>query len=156
MSFFILCLLCVVQGFTEFLPVSSSGHLLLIEQLFGIKDDVLLINLFLHLATLLAVVIVYRKIIIKLIKKPFQSLTYKLLISTVITVIFALAYKFFNIQEIVTKIYGFCFFITSILVVPLDLILAFIFSRLVWISLLFLDIPNIFSHLSRPYVALST
>ena len=59
----ILLLLCIVQGLTEFLPVSSSGHLFLLEQIFGIKDNLLLLNLFFHLASLLAVVFFYRKTI---------------------------------------------------------------------------------------------
>ena len=115
MSFLVLIILCLVQGLTEFLPVSSSGHLLLFSQLFGIHDNNLLLNLFLHMATLLAVVTHYRKIIWKIIKKPFQPLTFKLLLSTSITLIFALAYEILNIDNYVTHFYGFCFLITSIL-----------------------------------------
>lgn len=115
MSFWIICLLCVIQGLTEFLPVSSSGHLTLIEQIFGIKDNILLINLFLHLATLVAVIIVYRKIIWKLLRKPFQPLTYKLLISTIFTCIIAFIFEYFGIEELSFKIYAFGFLITTIL-----------------------------------------
>ena len=69
MNIWVLILLCVVQGLTEFLPVSSSGHLLLVEQLFGVSENLMLLNLFLHISTLLAVVIVYRKTILKILKK---------------------------------------------------------------------------------------
>lgn len=115
MSFWILCLLCVVQGLSEFLPISSSGHLLFVEQLFGIHEDVMLLNLFLHVATLLAVVVVYRKILCQLLKKPFQPLTYKLLISTIITVCLAMVYKVLDLDKFGFKIYGFCFIATSVL-----------------------------------------
>lgn len=115
MSFWVLVLLCLVQGLTEFLPVSSSGHLLLLEQIFGIEGNLLLLNLFLHLSTLLAVLIVYRKVIWNLIKKPFQPLSYKLLISTIFTLIFAFSYEIFDIDAVVTKFYFLCFFITSVL-----------------------------------------
>ncbi|GAB6906413.1 Undecaprenyl-diphosphatase [Desulfosarcina cetonica] len=53
-----------VQGLTEFLPVSSSGHLVLFQNLFGLKDPELLFDISLHVGTLLAVLIVfYREIL---------------------------------------------------------------------------------------------
>lgn len=115
MTIWVFFILCVIQGLTEFLPVSSSGHLLLFEQLFNVNENLLLLNLFLHLATLLAVIIVYRKTIWKLLKKPFQPLTYKLLFSTSITVVLALCYEFLNIDSYAIYLYGFCFLITSLL-----------------------------------------
>lgn len=56
-------ILGIVQGITEFLPVSSSGHLLLLEKITGISenDGGAFFTTMLHLATLVAVVIVYRK-----------------------------------------------------------------------------------------------
>lgn len=50
-----------VQGITEFIPVSSSGHLVIIPRLFGIKAPDLIFNIALHLGTLLAVIIFFRK-----------------------------------------------------------------------------------------------
>ncbi len=52
-------LLGVVQGFTEFLPVSSSGHLALGQYIFGITEPTLFFDISLHIGTLLAVVIVF-------------------------------------------------------------------------------------------------
>lgn len=49
----------IIQGLTEFLPVSSSGHLAILEQIFGLKDAGVSFDVFLHLGTLLAVFIVY-------------------------------------------------------------------------------------------------
>ena len=114
MSFWILCLLCVVQGLAEFLPISSSGHLLFVEQLFGMHDDVMLLNLFLHVATLCAVVVIYRKIVWSILKRPFQPLTYKLILSTIITVVLAFTYKILDFDQYGFKIYGFCFIATSV------------------------------------------
>lgn len=115
MNIWVLILLCVVQGFTEFLPVSSSGHLLFFEQIFGITENTMLLNLFLHIATLLAVLIVYRKVVWNLIKKPFQPFTYKLLLATFFSVILAFIYKFLELENMSTKIYPFAFLLTSIL-----------------------------------------
>lgn len=122
MSFWVLCLLCIVQGVCEFLPISSSGHLTLIEQVCGVQGDLLFLNLFLHLASLIAVIVVYRKIILKLIKKPFQPLTYKILISTIFTVILAFIFEVFSLDDYSYKIYCFGFLLTSILLWILDYI----------------------------------
>jgi len=61
MSLFHLLLLAIVQGITEFLPVSSSGHLILIPNLTGLDDQGQIIDVAVHLGTLLAVVIYFRK-----------------------------------------------------------------------------------------------
>ena len=50
-----------LQGATEFLPVSSSGHLVVAEAVLGLQTPGLVVEVVLHVATLLAVVIVYRK-----------------------------------------------------------------------------------------------
>lgn len=56
-------ILGVIQGFTEFLPVSSSGHLLAARYLFGISDDGgVALDAFLHLGTLTAVLIYFRTV----------------------------------------------------------------------------------------------
>ena len=115
MSVWLLILLCVVQGLTEFLPVSSSGHLLFFEQIFGLTANTMLLNLFLHVATLLAVVWVYRKVVLELIKKPFQMYTLKLLIATLFTVSLALVYEYFNLEKYLLIIYPFGFLLTSVL-----------------------------------------
>ena len=54
-------LLGFVQGATEFLPVSSSGHLALLELFFGVESNILLLNVLLHAGTLAAICIYYRK-----------------------------------------------------------------------------------------------
>jgi undecaprenyl-diphosphatase len=54
-------LLGLVQGLTEFFPVSSSGHLLLLQELLGIHEEGILFEVAVHIATLLSVVIFYRR-----------------------------------------------------------------------------------------------
>lgn len=51
----------VVQGLTEFLPVSSSGHLVLLSKIFGENENALLFDVALHAGTLLALVIFFHK-----------------------------------------------------------------------------------------------
>ena len=59
-------LLGVVQGVTEFLPISSSGHLVLFQNLLGFREPELLFDICLHVGTLLAVFAVYLRDIISI------------------------------------------------------------------------------------------
>ncbi|MCP4629623.1 MAG: undecaprenyl-diphosphate phosphatase [bacterium] len=54
-------ILGIIQGLTEFLPVSSSGHLVIFQHLFGFKEQELFFDVCVHLGTLLAVIIVFRQ-----------------------------------------------------------------------------------------------
>ena len=53
----------IIQGLTEFLPVSSSGHLTITQHIFGMQEDNLFFSVMLHIGTLAAVVGVYVKLI---------------------------------------------------------------------------------------------
>lgn len=61
MDYLIASLLAIIQGITEFLPVSSSAHLILPAQIFGIADQGLLFDTAVHGGTLLAVMSYYRQ-----------------------------------------------------------------------------------------------
>lgn len=63
-----------LQGVTEFLPVSSSGHLALAKHLFQLGDVPPLFDIMLHMATLLAVVIYFRKVIGRLFMILFRAI----------------------------------------------------------------------------------
>lgn len=62
----------LVQGLTEFLPISSSGHLVLAEELVGFRSPGLTLEIALHLATLLSVFIAYRSRITALVQGLFR------------------------------------------------------------------------------------
>jgi len=69
MNIFQAIILGIVQGLTEFLPVSSSGHLTIFQHIMGVDmEGNLFFNVMLHVGTLVAVCIVYRKLIFRLIK----------------------------------------------------------------------------------------
>lgn len=63
----------IVQGLTEFLPVSSSGHLILVPQVFGWADQGLSYDTMLHLGTLLAVLWFFRASLVQLVKNLFSK-----------------------------------------------------------------------------------
>jgi undecaprenyl-diphosphatase len=73
-----------VQGVTEFLPISSSGHLSVFQHFLGTSgEDSLLFMVLLHIGTLIAVFIVYFKTIITLIKEIFTLIVIFLQVNSV-------------------------------------------------------------------------
>jgi undecaprenyl-diphosphatase len=93
MEIFEAILLGAVQGITEFLPVSSSGHLVLLQKILDISGPALLFDTMVHLGTLAAVFIVLWDDIWKILRRPIQPLTGLLLLATLPTVIIALLFK---------------------------------------------------------------
>jgi len=85
MNIFKAILLGIIQGATEFLPVSSSGHLIIFQKLFGLDPAKfgLTFDIALHFATLIVVFMVFWKDIVALIKKPFQKYVLLLIIATI-------------------------------------------------------------------------
>jgi len=84
-------ILGLIQGITEFIPVSSSAHLAIIEKFWGIQVPVAF-NIVLHVATLIAILIVFWKDIINIIKEFFsfklKSENFKVAVYIIIACIF--------------------------------------------------------------------
>ena len=74
LKFWMAVVLGVVQGVAEFLPISSSGHLSLLQYFFGMEEPDALYNILLHFATLVAVCVVYRQDIADMIVEFFRLL----------------------------------------------------------------------------------
>jgi undecaprenyl-diphosphatase len=86
-------ILGAIQGITEFLPVSSSGHLVLLQKIFGISEPVLLFDTMVHVGTLAAVFVVLWQDILAILRKIIQPMTAFLVLATIPAVIVALILK---------------------------------------------------------------
>lgn len=110
----------ILQGLTEFLPVSSSGHLLLFQNILGLEETPLFFSIMLHIGTLVAVFLVFRKDILSLIRHPFSKVTKMLVLATVPTVIFAVIFKLLLGDAFEGAYLGFGFMVTGILLYCMD------------------------------------
>lgn len=104
----------LVQGASEFLPVSSSGHLLLLEKL-GVGEENLFFNVMLHVGTLFAVLIAMRKKWIPLARKPFNKTNGLILLACVPTVALAFLFKLLAPSLLDGKLLGCGFVLTACL-----------------------------------------
>ncbi|NCC17090.1 MAG: undecaprenyl-diphosphate phosphatase [Clostridia bacterium] len=121
MQIFEAIILGFVQGLTEFLPVSSSGHLVLFQNLFGIHEATQAFTILLHVATLIAVFIYYWRDIWALICHPFQRTTLLLITGTIPTVLIALLFNdTFESIFGAGKFIGFNFILTGLILLYAD------------------------------------
>lgn len=111
----------LIQGLTEFLPVSSSGHLLLAGRILGYTPSIAL-ELTAHLGTLLAVVILYRRELWDMIRHPLGRPMRYMLLTTVCTVLVVLAGKdfFFSLND--GRLLPFTFLLTAFLLIATPLL----------------------------------
>ena len=115
MTYFQAAILGIVQGLAEFLPISSSGHLALLQYFFGVESDsVLLFTVMMHVGTLVSVFIIYRKDIWALLKElcytikdlctgkgprinanPMRRMGFMIIVATIPTAIIGLLFEDF-------------------------------------------------------------
>lgn len=84
-------ILGIIQGLTEFIPVSSSGHMVLAQKILNIKQDILDVIIFSHLGTLVAVFFYFFKDILEIMRS--LRLVIHIFIATIITAILALCFR---------------------------------------------------------------
>jgi len=131
MSFFESVILGIIQGLTEFLPVSSSGHLILFQHIMGQKDVPLLFDVLLHVASLVAVLIFFRKKIFLLLqgmtKKGEESSLNEIMMIIVGTMVTVAMVVFTKpaLMHIRThpKILGFTFLFTAIILIVANILM---------------------------------
>lgn len=107
-------ILGAVQGLSEFLPISSSGHLLLLEKL-GVGSESLAFNIAVHVGTLAAVIVAMRKRVWSIARHPLQKTSGYILLACLPTVALAAAFKFAFPELLGGKLLGFGFVLTACL-----------------------------------------
>ena len=108
------------QGLAEFLPISSSGHLNLLQALFGVElDHQLLFNILLHVGTLVAVLIVFWKDWLNMLLHPIKDKTLLLLFIASLPALVAkvLFDKPLDYVETHNDLLGVCFLLTGLMLV---------------------------------------
>ncbi len=115
MTFLQAILLGIVQGLTEFLPVSSSGHLVMARALLGIQTEPLVMEVVLHLGTLLAVLLVFYKDVVALVPHPLGKTMRLLVIATIPAVVLTLLLNNIIEEAFGGRFLGIGFLITAIL-----------------------------------------
>ena len=117
-------LLGLIQGLTEFLPVSSSGHLVLFQNIFGTTGDHLFFDTMLHIGTLVAVFIVLWKDIKEIFLNLFGRFTWILAVATIPAVLAGLFLEDFFEGAFEGQYLAYGFMLTSILLVVSEQIAA--------------------------------
>ena len=79
-------ILSIVQGITEFLPISSSAHLILISKYFNFSNENLTLNVSLHLGSLLAIIFYFKKELFNFINN--KQLFFKIILGSIPVMIF--------------------------------------------------------------------
>ena len=112
-------ILGIIQGITEFLPISSSGHLQLTAFFFNWRpEESALMSIVLHAGTLLAIILYYWKVLLGILKRKDYILVLKLFIATLPVVFLGFIYKKCGLDNLIAAqpvIPGLCFIVTALI-----------------------------------------
>jgi undecaprenyl-diphosphatase len=107
-------ILGMIQGLTEFLPVSSTGHLFLGRHLFGLDEAGLFLDTMLHIGTLFAVLAVYKDDVLYMLRRPLSRLTGLVVVGTIPAVVIGLIFEdFFDAISKTGSTIGYEFLVTG-------------------------------------------
>jgi len=121
MDIFHSIILGIIQGLTEFLPISSSGHLVLYQRIFGFNEEALAFIIMLHVATLFSVIAVFWRDIWYMIRYPFSKTTIFVIVATIPVAVIGFIFRdFFEYIFASGNYLGVAFIFTGILLFVAD------------------------------------
>lgn len=115
----------IIQGLTEFLPISSSGHLVAFQHLMGFSEPEILLDISLHLGTLTAVIIYFRRDLSEMtsavrrkdFKSDHTSLLFWIIVGSIPTAVIGLVFKT-TLERLFSSVHfvGFMLIITGLII----------------------------------------
>ena len=135
----------LVQGMTEFLPISSSGHLVLLQKFFGIANNSMTLEVLLHVGSLIAVFACFWRRIINMILHPIKSELPLLVLATIPLVPAALLFGDYFGEAFSGEYLGFAFLITTLIFWLSDLVsgVAFETKQVRWYNALVMGLMQV-------------
>ncbi|MEP0189555.1 MAG: undecaprenyl-diphosphate phosphatase [Erythrobacter sp.] len=144
MTFLQMLIIAIVQGITEFLPISSSGHLILVPVFTGAEDQGPMIDIAVHVGSLLAIIVYFFKDVTGLARGGFatigigeapeqRKLFWWIILGTIPAVILGLAIKTGAFNALVSSLFG-------ITIIDDDLLASIRFTDLIAFNLIFYGI----------------
>ncbi len=144
MTFLQMLIIAIVQGITEFLPISSSGHLILVPVFTGAEDQGPMIDIAVHVGSLLAIIVYFFKDVAGLARGGFatigigeapeqRKLFWWIILGTIPAVILGLAIKTGAFNALVSSLFG-------ITIIDDDLLASIRFTDLIAFNLIFYGI----------------
>mgnify|MGYP006107545709 CR=1 FL=1 len=114
--------LSIIQGVTEFLPISSTAHLILFAKYFNFNNESLALDISLHLGSLLAIITYFRTDLLDFVEK--KKLFYKIIISSIPVLVFGYILVKFNLIDFLRnyKLIGWCTILFGVLLYFSDLV----------------------------------
>lgn len=117
MSILVAILLSIVQGLGEFLPISGSGHLVLLEHIFHIQENNAFFNGMLHLGSLCAIVFYFHATLWKMIRRPFSKMFRYVLLSSLPTLAISILLQKQLANLLNGRWLGVCFLLTAVILI---------------------------------------
>ncbi|MFH0731338.1 MAG: undecaprenyl-diphosphate phosphatase [Candidatus Omnitrophota bacterium] len=119
----------ILQGISEFLPISSSGHLVLLHHFFGYKEPQILFDIILHIGTLFAILVYFRNDIVSIFTKRRYFL-YLIMIGLIPTGVIGFLFEAFFRQAFSSiKLVGFMLILTSAVLFSADFVTSYMKKR---------------------------